>query len=59
MAEKTTTAINFEMSIETNKVITDSAAINKRTKRKEAAARLEDHAKRFDVINSVYVSKTK
>ncbi len=57
MTKKTTTSINFEMSSKTNKALTQSATAAKRTKRHEAATRLEDHLKRFEYQDNQYVEK--
>lgn len=59
MTNKKTISVNLEMDSHTNEIVTLSAITNKRSKRQEAAARLKDHAARFDVKNTNYVIKNK
>ncbi|TOR11921.1 conjugal transfer protein TraY [Vibrio parahaemolyticus] len=47
-AKEGMTGIWFEMDAETNRRLTESARINKRTKRQEASFRLADHLAKFD-----------
>lgn len=42
------TGIWFDMDPETNRLLTESAQVNKRTKRQEASFRLTDHLRKFD-----------
>lgn len=46
--EEVMTGIWFNMDSETNRLLTASAKVNKRTKRQEASFRLSDHLKKFD-----------
>ncbi|ANC00468.1 MULTISPECIES: TraY domain-containing protein [Vibrio] len=46
--DKKTKGIWFEIDEETNRLLTTSAKVNKRSKKQEASFRLSDHLKKFD-----------
>jgi hypothetical protein len=47
------TGISFEMDVETNKLLEESAVRSRRAKRAEASIRLLDHLKRYKSISNV------